>query len=205
MADLLAQADAIREVAATQVQRIRDRKELSAEAKRSAIARVHLGQKAQLAALQEKANQDIAAGRRAATAAAFGIDDLAGDATSRLTAAVSYRDAQDRVAKLKSPAEALQKLQWAEGSGDELLARAVAQRAYEQRRTDPSWQEALDSYLSTRPKAQQAVSDLLAADRPVNARQLFAFAAPSPSEVAGLADHQLTQLASDPSFSGVGA
>ena len=204
MADLLAQADAIREAAATRVQRIRDRKELSAEAKRSAIAKIHLGQKTQLAALQDKANQDIAAGRRAAMTTAFGIDDIAGDATSRLTAAVSYRDAQDRVANLQSPTEALQVLNRAEGSGDELLARAVAQRAYEQRRTDPSWQQALDEYLAPRPKAQQAVADLLAADRPVNARGLFAFVAPPPPEVSGLADHQLAALASDPSFSGVG-
>ena len=205
MADLLAQADAIREAAAAQVERLRSRKELSPEAKRSAIAKIHLGQKTQLAALQDKANQDIAAGRRAAMTTAFGIDDISGDATSRIAAAVSYRDAQDRVANLKTPSEALQLLQRAEGTGDELLARAVAQRAYDQRLSDPSWGEALDQYLSTRPTAAQAVSDLLAADRSPNARQLFAFVAPPPPEVSGLADHQLAQLASDPSFSGVGA
>ena len=191
-------ADKVREDAARTFDQIRNRGELNADAIAALLARSYLTFKQAMDKLAQTTGQDNSATVRRLTQAAFGIDDLAGTAVDRAAASVSYRDAQDRVAKLEQPNEAAALLERAENSNDELLARAIAQRAFEQRSFDPSWSDLLDEYLATRPKAQAAVGALLAGSGAPQIRDLFAWVLPVPSELAGLGDVQIGALAARP-------
>jgi len=191
-------ADKIREDAARTFDQIRNRGELNADAIAILLARSYLTLKGKMDLLAQTTGQDNSATVRRLTQTAFGIDDLAGNAVDRAAASVSYRDAQDRVAKLEQPNEAAALLERAENSNDELLARAIAQRAFEQRSFDPSWSDLLDEYLATRPKAQAAVGALLAGSAAPQIRDLFAWVLPVPSELAGLGDVQIAALAARP-------
>ncbi len=191
-------ADKVREDAARTFDQIRNRGELNADAIAALLARSYLTFKQAMDKLAQTTGQDNSATVRRLTQAAFGIDDLAGTAVDRAAASVSYRDAQDRVAKLEQPNEAAALLERAENSSDELLARAIAQRAFEQRSFDPSWSDLLDEYLATRPKAQAAVGALLAGSGAPQIRDLFAWVLPVPSELAGLGDVQIGALAARP-------
>ena len=188
-------ADKIREDAARTFDQIRNRGELNADAIATLLARSYLTFKQAMDKLAQTTGQDSSATVRRLTRTAFGIDDLAGNAVDRAAASVSYRDAQDRVAKLEQPNEAAALLERAENSNDELLARAIAQRAFEQRSFDPSWSDLLGEYLATRPKAQAAVGALLAGSGAPQIRDLFAWVLPVPSELAGLGDVQIGALA----------
>lgn len=178
-------ADRIREDAARRFDQIRNRGELNATATAILLARDYLSFKAEMDKLAQTTGQDNSATVRRLNQAAFGIDDIAGNAVDRAAASVSYRDAQDRVAKLEQSNEAAALLDRAENSNDELLARAIAQRAFEQRALDPSWDDLLGRYVATRPKAQSAVNALLAGSGAPQIRDLFAWVLPVPSELAG--------------------
>jgi hypothetical protein len=85
------------------------------------------------------------------------------DQRDQVAAAVSYRDAQDRVAALRLE-DAVSLMQRALKTGDELLARALFQRAWEH----PSevWSQLVDAYLEAYPQRRKAateLADLLAA------------------------------------------
>jgi len=191
-------ADRIRDDAARTFDQIRNRGELNTNAIATLLARSYLTFKQAMDKLAQTTGQDSSATVRRLTQTAFGIDDLAGNAVDRAAASVSYRDAQDRVAKLEQPNEAAALLERAENSSDELLARAIARRAFEQRSFDPSWSDLLDEYLATRPKAQSAVGELLAGSGAPQVRDLFAWVLPVPSEIAGLGDVQIGALAARP-------
>lgn len=178
-------ADRIREDAARRFDQIRNRGELNTNAIAVLMARDYLSFKQEMDKLAQTTGQDNSATVRRLNQAAFGIDDIAGNAVDRAAASVSYRDAQDRVAKVEQPNEAAALLDRAENSNDELLARAIAQRAFEQRAFDPSWDDLLDRYIATRPKAQSAVNALLAGSGAPQIRDLFAWVLPVPSELAG--------------------
>jgi len=191
----MAAADQIRIDAEARIGKIRQQTRLRPEVIRAAVARVHQTSQRQMADLQAGAAKQAADEQRRLTARAFGINDIADHAVDRASVAVNYRDAMDRVARLEGVREAEAMLQRAESSGDELLARAVAQRAFTQRQVDPSWEGPLNSYLDSRPHADQAVTALLdAAPRTPQIGHLLAFALPEPDELRGLRPDQVTAL-----------
>ncbi|MGI8682421.1 MAG: hypothetical protein ACR2JO_09925 [Mycobacteriales bacterium] len=191
----MAAAEQIRQDADTRISKIRQQTRIKPEVIRAAVARVHQTSQRQMADLQASAAQQSAAEQRRLTAKAFGIDDIADHAVDRATLAVGYRDAMDRVAGLETVREAEEMLNRAEATGDELLARAIAQRAFTQRQVDTSWQEPLNSYLATRPHADEAISALLdAAPRTPQIGHLLAFALPEPDELRGLRPDQVMAL-----------
>lgn len=94
---------------------------------------------------------------RADVARAFGIAGLAGDPASL---AISMRDAQDRAAKEESSDGLVDLVRRATRNGDEVLARAAAQRAMELRYDKP-----LHEFCETRPALDSIVEDIWQAQR----------------------------------------
>ncbi|WP_171467685.1 hypothetical protein [Cellulosimicrobium sp. 72-3] len=94
---------------------------------------------------------------RADVARAFGIAGLAGDPASL---AISMRDAQDRAAKEESSDGLVDLVRRATRNGDEVLARAAAQRAMELRYDKP-----LHEFVETRPALDSIVEDIWNAQR----------------------------------------
>jgi hypothetical protein len=197
-----ARADSIRLSLDTYCDQTRSDRSASLGAIRSRIASAYLRSKAQMDALQLSSTGASTARLDQLSSAAWGIADLTrGDPASKLTAAISYRDAQDRAASVETVRGAGELLTQATDTGDELLARAVAKRAYDQRVLDTSWEDVLNRYLSSRPKAYAAVAALLDADvRAPRAADLWAFVLPLPPELIGLPDFRIQALADDPAF-----
>lgn len=116
--------DKIREVYTTRVADIKGRRDLSDAGKRRQLAKVWV-----------KAADDMRAARAAsetsrATREKQLLRRLFGNQNSHdATSVVSFRDAQDRAERLKTPAEAGELLARARRSGDVLLARALAMKA----------------------------------------------------------------------------
>lgn len=82
----------------------------------------------------------------------FGTEGVSGDAASL---AISRRDAGDRVASVQSTDDLLKLLERANVSGDEVLARAVAERAYHDGNT-----RVLNRFLETRPELDEPATRL---------------------------------------------
>lgn len=87
----------------------------------------------------------------------FGVADLPGDAGSLV---VSRRDAGDRVSSIPKAGELRTMLERATRSGDEVLARAVAERALELRDADT-----LNRFTEDRPRLEGAVERLWKAEQ----------------------------------------
>lgn len=194
----LAAADRIREDAEAAYNRIRGRAELSVDAVRIGLARAYLAAAQKMHDLESSAGADADAQRRALNLAAWSIDDLATNAVDRAAAAMSFRDAQDRAALLEQPQAALDALNQAENSGDELAARAIGQQAY-----TSGWTDVVDAYVRNRPKARDAVAALTELDQAAlrpQIRNLWAFVLSRPLELGGLSDVGLAALAANPTL-----
>lgn len=87
----------------------------------------------------------------------FGIDGISGD---KATLIISRRDAGDRVSKIQNRGELLEMLDRATRSGDEVMARAVAERALEIKDA-----KALERFAEARPHLDSAVTRLWKAER----------------------------------------
>lgn len=188
-------ADRIRDQAEAAYNRARNNPAITTEAGLSLIAKAYIAARAGMDGLipqsQGQRRVDLAALKRKL----YGVDDLVGAASpaDKATVAISYRDAQQRVAQVESPNELMYLLDNAEQTGDELLARAVGNAALSGGifgNTDVA-----DKYLSTRPAKAAAWEQLQAASRLPDAATLFEFALPKPSELAALNDSEVAALA----------
>lgn len=189
-------ADKIRADLGTQVDRIRNRKDLNAAAAKSLIAQKYVAAQGQMAALSSDAPQAKAAQIASAKRAAFGIDDLTKDGTPAEAAALAmnFRDAQQRAAQLATPEQASALYDTANQSGDELLTRAVGNRAV----SDPllGADDVADTYLASHPDqavAVAALNDLLTVT--MDAAQMFEYILPKPSELGSMNDSQIAAAA----------
>lgn len=205
-------ADQIRTTFNDQAAAVRLRPELNTRAMRVLMAQAYVKAKAKMDALAATATETGTTTLASLTRAAFSIDDIAGsNPVDRAAASVSYRDAQDRVAAIESADEADALLTRAEDSGDELLARAIAQRAYAEQGngfwSDSRWIEVLNRYVSTRPVAFAAIEALMAKALAVpQLGDMWAFVLPAPSELTGMQDFQIAALADEMTIgSGLGA
>lgn len=92
--------------------------------------------------------------------ALFGIRDIPSD----ITAAISYRDAQDRAAQISSAADAESMMRRAIRNGDQLLARALFDHAWEScdnQLTGSRWGGIVLAYLEeVRPDMRDAAEEL---------------------------------------------
>lgn len=184
------------------IQQTRARRDLTLAAKRSAIAKTHREVKRNVEAIRTDIEGTLAARSKAARAELWGIADLAtGPKAGSLTEIqTSYRDALSRASELKDAREAAALLAQAETTGDEILARAVAAQCYSTAANNPfggDWQRPLDEYLAARPKKADALASLQDSQQ-LDGNDGWYFVVPAPTELDGLSDHQIDQLADDP-------
>lgn len=141
----------------------------------------------QLGTLADRAEQQDGADARRV----FGIDGLPGDVASL---SISRRDAGDRVADELDAAKLGQLLATATRNGDEVLARAVAERAVQIGAAD-----VLDQFTQDRPALADAVQRLWTAATPrINTNDmvtLFTLATLRPGEVSRLTPSEFAELA----------
>ena len=166
------------------VERIRSDVTLSREGRRRAIARETITARNTLAQLRSASDTRSAQQRRELEFKLFGL----GTRTSGADV-ISHRDAADRAAECKTPAEARRLLSRAETTGDQQLARAVFAEAWARHSDmEPGWGELGRAYLERRPDDNAAAAELAAlidgntADRLSD--RLYT-QVPMPSEIAG--------------------
>ena len=123
----------------------------------------------------------------------FGVSGLSGDAASL---AISMRDAADRVASAEDGDELAELLASATRRGDEVLARAVAERATEQQNA-----KVMETFLDDRPRLREAGERLWNAKRAQGAdrwgitMKLYEL---MPAELSSMSDAQIEVIADDP-------
>lgn len=110
--------------------------------------------------LTEREARDRADRRRKLESRLFSIQDM----PDKTAAAISLRDAMDRVADIDTPAEAERMLRRAIRSGDHILARAVVDRAAEMSKTplaSTEWDRVVGAYVEQlRPDLRGAYEEL---------------------------------------------
>jgi hypothetical protein len=190
---ILEAVNAIREALAARVDQIRSQPGLNTDAMQCLVARAWVAAKADMDKLSGSNTAATDARKRVLTAKVWGIDDVPGD---RASAAISYRDAQDRAAALDTPHAAMWLLDTAERTGDELLARAIASQA-----DTMGWSEVSDQYFATRPAKAAAFAELqqlVPSLKNLSIADLLMYALPYPSGFAGSSEYRMTQAANDP-------
>lgn len=189
-------ATAIRENFTALTDQIRSAPGLDADATNCLLARAYLKAKADMDKLSGSNAAAAEARGRVLTGQVWGVDDYS--AADKVSASISYRDAQDRAAALDGPHDALQLMGVAERSGDELLARAVASHAEVM-----GWTTVSDQYFATRPaKAQMnaELQQLTPSLKNLSTADVFMYVLPHPGGLEGVADYRLQAMASDPRF-----
>lgn len=145
---------------AREIEQIRGNVMLSEEGKRRQMAVARHRALAEITQLREAATAAWSARKAELEKQLFSIRDQA----NGVEAAISYRDAQDRVAELKTAAEAQLLLRRAIRTGDDLLARALFERAWDvggDRMAGSGWTEIIHAYVEQlRPDLAPAVEEL---------------------------------------------
>jgi hypothetical protein len=148
----------IREQLDRTVQRINGQKNLTTRAKQTMIARAYLEARGALDQLREQETARIDRQRQQLDRKLFGTNGFSPDPN----AVIARRDANDRAAKLDTPAEAQHALRRAEREGDRIMAKAIAAKAADYS-GDPSWAQILNTYVEGKPEETatlQAMVDL---------------------------------------------
>lgn len=151
-------AEEIRQSLDSKVQRVNSQKNLNTRAKQTMIARAYIEARDALAELKEQEVARIERQRDQLDRKLFGTNGFSPDPQ----AVIARRDANDRAAKLESPAEAEHALRRAEREGDRIMAKAIAARAADYS-GDPSWAQILGQYVEGKPEETatlQAMVDL---------------------------------------------
>lgn len=185
-------SETIRSEMERHIARVRGDQSLTEDWKRRQIAGHYLEAKK---ATDEVLEADQAAQiqrRRSLEQRLFGPGVSAGPMGDLGAALVSRRDAGDRAVVLRSEQEALDLLRRAERSGDEPLARAIAERALDER-----WADAGNAFVASRPNLSAAYEALWNQHQPSTAQILgegFATFVTPPMELDGMADYRIRDL-----------
>ncbi len=174
---------------AGQIEQIRGRRELSAEAKRIAIARVYREARDSITAMRQEAEEQVRGERTKLHRKLFGYEGEADVQT-----VIARRDAADRASKLDDPHAAETALRKAEMHGDTHMAQAIAAHAQEQ-----AWGTVLDTYVSSRPEAAATAEALHALPNPDDGmwrmEQAMTYSVMQPTELDGMPDYSVNALA----------
>lgn len=119
----------------------------------------------------------------------FGVKGLPGDPASL---AISRRDAGDRVAQAESNEERREMLARATRSGDEVMARAIAQHA-----TEGGDAKTMEQFIADRPNLEAAAQRVWNAEHAGARGMGFAFALMGllPQELSGSSRYQIEKMA----------
>jgi len=184
--------DRIQQRHAGRVATIRGDQTRTEEWRRLELAKEYTEMRAELTSAQEQIVRDRADHTRRLTRRLFGTEGLPGDAASL---AISQRDAADRVSRVQSLTELGLLLERADRAGDEVLARACAQQAYEMDATVVG-----DAFLETRPRLRDDLHELWNSgegqpqSRQGQFQDQMAAATLRPVELRGLSDYNVEQL-----------
>lgn len=171
---------------------IRGNRSASREGKRQSLARTYLNARQRMDAIFTEQAAGRAQLRRDLESKLFGTRDLPGDVASMT---ISRRDAGDRVARLERSEDAMALLRRALASGDEVLARAVAQWGHERRDVT-----VVNAYLDVRPQHDAAFNELwklpASDDDPIQAASRYMhYPIDKPSELDDVAEMHLQAVA----------
>lgn len=175
-------ADEIRQNLDSKVRHINGLKNPSARAKQTMIARAYIEARDALDQLRQQEEEQIGRERTKLDRKLFGTNGFSPDPQ----AVIARRDANDRAAKLESPAEAEHALRRAEREGDRILAKAIAARAADYS-GDPGWAQIVHTYVADKPDEAatlQAMQDLPDTDDVVwKVSKAIEYSAAKPSEL----------------------
>jgi hypothetical protein len=101
---------------------------------------------------------------------------------------ISLRDASDRAAQLRTPVDAQRLLERALSSKDEVLARAVARRAFERSDTgvssvDEQWANVARAFIAANPQLEPVVDELAEIEDLAQPNGFSPFSVPTPTDV----------------------
>lgn len=122
------------------VEYIRGNKNLTPEGQRKQIAANYLQYKRQITALEAEDKATRASKADSLRRSLFGLSSSDANAT------ISYRDAQDRVARIENEAQALELLDRADLGNDEILTKAIVGKAAE-----AGWGNLVNNYTAKHP------------------------------------------------------
>lgn len=186
---------------ARNVQRIRDDKNLSDTGKRRALARLDLTERRAIDNLKVAGEAAYRRRRAELEQKLFSVEDYLHD---DVNAALSYRDAVDRISEVRGIDQARTLYNRAARSGDHLLARAVISYAWEQIGASPDgapWAEIVHNYLDRWPGLRNVAVEL-GQLRDMDSKegrlrdQITASLTRLP-ELHGMSDHDIGKLASE--------
>lgn len=165
------------------IAKVRADSSLSPDGRAAAMAPHYLRAKTDMAKLQEQTAQDTAQHVARLHRQAFGAPNGAVES-------MSYRDAVGRADAVNDPSLAAHLMERAMRMGDELQARALAQRASEM-----GWHRVLSTYTDTHPDAAAALTELAARSTGAMMQGLADaghYYVPKPNELAHLQDHEIS-------------
>ena len=184
------------------VKAIRADPNLSAHGKRRAMAVERHAAVTDIENIKAAAAQAYTARKQELERRMFGVHDHKGD----VSALVSYRDAQDRVAEIKNGAEAQLMMRRAIRNGDTLLARALFDRGWEQsgdRIMGSGWGEVVKAYVAdVRPDLAESVNELghlqhIGADRTRRLTDAMETGVHMPPEMEGMSTYDQQRAATE--------
>ena len=146
LSDLMKQAREARAEFQRAADSVRKDRDLTPAATKRKLKQLHEAHDQEMAALRRQVDAAIQAERQRLRRAAFGVDPAQMD---------SYRAAIQIAERAADQDELQRTLRRAEDTGDEVLAKAAALIAAER-----GYRAVLDAYLSSRPRAAQAVAAL---------------------------------------------
>jgi hypothetical protein len=188
------QAAAVQKELNTAIQTIRENGDLTPEGKTKQLASAYLRAEQKMNGVRD--SWDESTTRTVAT----GTKDVFGAVNTEGADAISVRDAADRARQIQDADEASQLLSWAERNGDQVLARAIAQRAYDETKSPfgAGWGEVLGTYTEPRPDVAHAIQEIDAARRDdveTGFRSAITFSLHKPSELERVPPAVLAELA----------
>ena len=170
------------------IEAIRSDPTLSPEGKRNRMAGIYVTTRDTVARLQADEQAATSARRTTLERDLFGLTGF-----TDASAAISYRDAQDRASGITDERDALRLLNQAELSGDDHLAKAVALRSLQE-----AWPAVSAAYATARPGVAAKMQELANMSTTGVADSLSAAAAyymSAPRELAGIPDRTIDELA----------
>lgn len=147
--DIVEKTEEVRRTTKTRIEEIRQRNELTPEARRAQMAKEMVSCGEQLKALQGQLTDRVVQERRTLERRVWANPGGNSDPTGE-----AWRSALDRAEAIDQPERASALLERAERSGDEFLAKAIAVRAVD------AWPRVAARYGQEHPEVAKAISDL---------------------------------------------
>ncbi|MFD5790724.1 hypothetical protein ACFWH1_29410 [Streptomyces sp. NPDC127037] len=184
--------DQIRESYARQIEKIRDREDLTPQAKQVAMARAHTTASERINAIRDNDRQQYQERRTALEKRLFGSRELSG------IDAISARDARDRASKYLHPDEAAQAYQRAQRDGDKEMMRALGNWAADQAALPflgDSWRPLVEQHAAATPGYGQNLEELRSLREPGTYNDGTYVTPAVPSELGRMSPQQVSSLA----------